>query len=99
MRRGLLEAAHQLMEFTMVPLEFLASWPGAVVESAAAPVGLAGGGEMKPDPRRMLEEAAQRRIALLERQAMDLQRQVDEWQQSYLSLKQQFVESTGRDPL
>jgi hypothetical protein len=36
---------------------------------------------------------------VLERQAMDLQRQVDEWQQSYLSLKQQFVESTGRDPL
>ena len=37
---GLLEVAHALMELTMVPLEFLAAWPGAVVESAAAPLGL-----------------------------------------------------------
>jgi competence protein ComEC len=38
---GLLEAAHRLMEIAMVPLELLASWPGAVVERAAAPPGLA----------------------------------------------------------
>ena len=40
-----------------------------------------------------------RRIAALERQTMDLQRAVDEWQQAYNRLKQQFVESIGRDPL
>jgi len=34
---GLLEAAHVLMEATMVPLEWLAAWPGAVRESADAP--------------------------------------------------------------
>ncbi|MBK7661400.1 MAG: DNA internalization-related competence protein ComEC/Rec2 [Betaproteobacteria bacterium] len=34
---GLLEAAHALMEATMVPLEWLAAWPGAVRESADAP--------------------------------------------------------------
>ena len=44
-------------------------------------------------------DAALRRIALLERQTMDLQRVVDEWQQAYLRLKQQYIESVGRDPL
>jgi len=38
---GMLEAAHALMALTMVPLEFLAAWPGAVVESAEAPLALA----------------------------------------------------------
>lgn len=45
------------------------------------------------------DDAAQRRIAALERQTMELQRAVDEWQQAYLQLKQQFVESLGRDPV
>ena len=45
------------------------------------------------------DDAAQRRIAALERQTMELQRAVDEWQQAYLRIQQQFVESVGRDPL
>jgi hypothetical protein len=40
----------------------------------------------------------QTRIALLERQVMELQRAVDEWQQAYRGLRQQFVETTGREP-
>ncbi|MFM7606712.1 MAG: hypothetical protein ACKO8Z_16135 [Prosthecobacter sp.] len=45
------------------------------------------------------EDAAMRRIAALERQSMELQRAVDEWQQAYLRLKQQYIESVGREPL
>ncbi len=45
------------------------------------------------------DEAAQRRIAMLERQVMELQRQLDEWQQSYNGLRQHFIESTGQPPL
>jgi hypothetical protein len=45
------------------------------------------------------DDAAQRRIAALERQTMELQRVVDEWQQAYNRLLQQFVETTGRPPL
>ncbi len=41
----------------------------------------------------------QSRIATLEKQVMELQRVVDEWQQAYSSLRQQFVEATGRDPI
>jgi hypothetical protein len=47
----------------------------------------------------LTDEAAVRRIAALERQTMDLQRVIDEWQQAYNQLKQQYVESVGRDPL
>jgi hypothetical protein len=45
------------------------------------------------------EDAAMRRIAALERQSMELQRAVDEWHQAYLRLKQQYIESVGREPL
>ena len=41
----------------------------------------------------------QSRIVTLEKQVMELQRVVDEWQQAYSSLRQQFVEATGRDPM
>lgn len=40
----------------------------------------------------------QQRIALLERQIVDYQRTVDEWQHAYASLRQQFIEATGREP-
>lgn len=40
-----------------------------------------------------------RRLQLLERQLVDYQRVVDEWQNAYASLRQQFVEATGREPL
>jgi hypothetical protein len=36
---------------------------------------------------------------LLEKQVMELQRTVDQWEQAYESLKQQFIETTGREPV
>lgn len=39
------------------------------------------------------------RITSLEKQLVEYQRAVDQWQQAYQSLRQQFVEATGRDPL
>jgi hypothetical protein len=30
---------------------------------------------------------------------MELQRVVDEWQHAYNSMRQQFIEATGREPL
>jgi hypothetical protein len=41
----------------------------------------------------------QQRISLLERQIVEYQRVVDEWERSYTSLRQQFIEETGREPL
>lgn len=43
--------------------------------------------------------ALRQRIILLERQTMELQRSVDEWEQAYNGLRQQFIETTGREPL
>jgi hypothetical protein len=40
-----------------------------------------------------------KRVQLLERQIVDYQRVVDQWQQAYDSLRQQFIEATGREPL
>lgn len=45
------------------------------------------------------EGGSVRRIAALERQTIELQRVVDQWQQAYHSLLQQFVEATGKKPL
>lgn len=39
------------------------------------------------------------RIPNLERQVMELQKVVDEWQHAYNSLRQQFLEATGREPM
>ena len=41
----------------------------------------------------------QSRIGTLEKQVMELQRVVDEWQQAYNGLHQQYVEATGREPM
>ncbi len=41
----------------------------------------------------------QSRISTLEKQVMELQRVVDEWQQAFNSLRQQYIEATGREPL
>jgi hypothetical protein len=41
----------------------------------------------------------QSRISTLEKQVMELQRVVDEWQQAYNGLRQQYVEATGREPM
>ena len=45
------------------------------------------------------DPALRQRIALLEKTTMELQRSVDEWQQAYASLRQQFIETTGREPM
>lgn len=39
------------------------------------------------------------RVGELEKEIMDYQRALEDWQRAYQSLRQQFVESTGHDPL
>ena len=39
------------------------------------------------------------RVAWLERQVMELQRDIGEWQEACASLRRQFIEATGRDPM
>lgn len=57
-------------------------------------------GTQWPDDKRGAADATQQsRIAILERQVMELQRVVDEWQHAYHSLRQQFLERTGQEPL
>lgn len=57
-------------------------------------------GTQKPeDVRDPSGSQHQRRITTLEKQVMELQRVVDEWQQAYNGLRQQFVETTGREPM
>lgn len=45
------------------------------------------------------DAALKHRIAILEKTTMELQRSVDDWQQAYAALRQQFIEATGREPL
>ncbi|MCP5559365.1 MAG: hypothetical protein H7A55_16585 [Verrucomicrobiaceae bacterium] len=45
------------------------------------------------------EAGLHHRIQLLEKQLMEYQRVVDQWREGYESLKQQFIEATGREPL
>lgn len=45
------------------------------------------------------DPALARRIQLLEKQLVEYQRVVDQWQDAYTSLRQQFIEATGREPL
>ncbi len=57
-------------------------------------------GTQRPDGKSMAGDAVQQsRIATLEKQVMELQRVLDEWQQAYHGLRQQFIETTGREPL
>lgn len=57
-------------------------------------------GTQWPDDKRAPgDNTEQRRVSSLEKQVMELQRVVDEWQQAYGSLRQQFIEATGREPL
>ncbi len=56
-------------------------------------------GAQWPDLQRgSTDPVLQQRVALLERQVVEYQHTVDEWQRSYASLRQQFIEATGRDP-
>ncbi|MCX6856392.1 MAG: hypothetical protein NTV80_15975 [Verrucomicrobia bacterium] len=41
----------------------------------------------------------QQRVKILEKQVMEYQRTLDEWQRAHAILKQQFIEATGREPL
>ena len=57
-------------------------------------------GTQWPDDKKLPGDASQQsRIGTLERQVMELQRVVDEWQHAYNSMRQQFIEATGREPL
>ena len=57
-------------------------------------------GTQWPDDKKLPGDASQQsRIGTLERQVMELQRVVDEWQYAYNSMRQQFIEATGREPL
>jgi hypothetical protein len=40
----------------------------------------------------------QQRVMLLERQIVEYQHAMDEWERNYNSLRQQFIETTGREP-
>ena len=53
----------------------------------------------EPGRRAPKPEGSQLRVAALERQTIELQRSLDQWQQAYKSLRQQFLESTGREPI
>ncbi len=44
------------------------------------------------------DAALARRVQLLEKQIIEYQRVVDQWQAAYDSLRQQFIEATGREP-
>jgi hypothetical protein len=41
----------------------------------------------------------QQRLAALERQVMEHQHAIDEWERAYHVLRQQYVETTGREPI
>jgi hypothetical protein len=41
----------------------------------------------------------QQRVKLLEKQVMESQYALDEWKRAHASLRQQFIEATGREPL
>ena len=57
-------------------------------------------GTQWPEEMRSPGDASQQtRLHTLEKQVMELQRVVDEWQQAYNRLRQQFIEETGREPL
>ena len=56
-------------------------------EIVAAETGSGSGGTANP------------RAAWLEKQVMELQRDIARWQEACASLRQQFIEATGRDPL
>lgn len=56
-------------------------------------------GTQWPDQRGGGDAWLQQRVALLEKQVVEYQRSLDQWEQSYNSLRQQFIEATGREPL
>ena len=57
-------------------------------------------GTQWPDAAKGESDAAlHQRIAWLEKQVMDLQRAIGNWEAGYKSLRQQFIEATGREPV
>jgi hypothetical protein len=45
------------------------------------------------------DPALTRRVQLLEKQLVEYQHLVDQWQEAYNSLRQQYIEDTGREPV
>lgn len=56
-------------------------------------------GSQWPDQARGGDPMMQQRLTVLERQIIEYQHTVDEWQNAYASLRQQFIEATGREPM
>jgi hypothetical protein len=57
-------------------------------------------GTQWPDLNKNSSDAMlQQRVKLLEKQVMEYQRTLDEWQRAHSILRQQFIEATGREPL
>jgi hypothetical protein len=57
-------------------------------------------GAQWPDLQRTGGDAnVQQRLTALERQVMEHQHAIDEWERAYSILRQQFIEATGREPL
>lgn len=57
-------------------------------------------GTQWPDAQRgSTDTMLHQRISLLERQIVEYQRSLDQWETRYHSLRQQFLEATGREPL
>jgi len=57
-------------------------------------------GTQWPDLNKNSSDALlQQRVKLLEKQVMEYQRTLDEWQRAHGILRQQFIEATGREPL
>lgn len=57
-------------------------------------------GSQWPDLHKGSGEALlQQRVQLLEKQVMEYQHSLDEWERAYKVLRQQFIEATGREPL
>ncbi len=84
-------------EARLTDLSWFQASPHHVRSAATTFVGTQWGTD---DRSRAAAETSQpSRIPNLERQVMELQRVVDEWQHAFNSLRQQFVEATGREPL
>lgn len=56
-------------------------------------VGTQYAGQMQTDPLLL------KRVQTLEMQVLDYQRLINDWEEAYANLKQQFIEATGRDPI
>lgn len=84
-------------EARLTDLSWFQASPHHARSAATTFVGTQWGGDDRG--RNAPENTQPSRIPNLERQVMELQRVVDEWQLAFKSLRQQFIEATGREPM